>query len=86
MSHTDAGLQTAAEVVAEPDRSLSHVGAAKLVGETRHIAEVELWPDEQVFRHEKLDAYSRVKLEMVCIADGYGLIRTNRSSPRNRFG
>jgi len=54
----------------------NHV-AAKLVGQTGHIVEVELAANEHVIRQEDLDADSRVNLEMVGTPHGLALGRAN---------
>ena len=52
------------EVIAHPDGAANHVVVAKLVREARHLAEIKLWPNENVWLYIELNAGSQMDLEM----------------------
>ena len=52
------------EVIAHPDGAANHLVPAKLVREARHLAEIKLWPKENVWLYIELNAGSQMHLEM----------------------
>src|SRR5579872_3984257 len=73
MGETPDGLSFA-EAVADPDRALRNSIATELLREIGHIVQIELRADKQVLGNEKLNAETRMHLEMAGVAHGLGHI------------
>ena len=68
-----------AEMITDRDGSCRRPITSELVGEIRHIVQVELGADEETLLDRYLDADSKVDLEMRRTADGRGVIAAHRN-------